>query len=93
MTNVLNPKIAIFFMALLPQFIDPAHQAFPVYQQILFLGFLMLVTSTIVNISVGIFAGRAGHLLQQNSTVSTWLNRLSAFIFFGLALRLVTSDR
>jgi threonine/homoserine/homoserine lactone efflux protein len=92
-TNVLNPKVALFFMALLPQFVDPANPAFPVYQQILLLGFVLLMTSTIVNVAAGIFAGRAGQFLSQNSTFSVWLNRLSAVIFFGLAVRLVTSSR
>lgn len=93
MTNVLNPKVALFFMALLPQFVDSNSQTFPVYQQILLLGLVLLMTSTIVNIAVGVFAGRTGQFLRHNSTFSVWLNRLSAIIFFGLAARLVTSSR
>ncbi len=91
--NVLNPKVALFFMALLPQFIDPNAAGFPIYLQTLFLGFLLLITSTIVNVTIGVFAGRTKYFLQNNVMFTLWLNRLSAMIFFGLAVRLATSNR
>ena len=57
-TNVLNPKVALFILAFLPQFVDPARG--PAWVQMLFLGALFCVSGTAVNGAIALMAARAG---------------------------------
>jgi threonine/homoserine/homoserine lactone efflux protein len=90
LTNVLNPKIALFFLAFLPQFIDAAHD--PVLQ-IVVLGTLMNVSGTIINVLVGGASGAIGRLLARCPFVARALSWFTGLVFFGLAVRLVLSER
>lgn len=83
-TNALNPKVALFILAFLPQFTNP--ETGPVWQQILALGALFSITGFFVTAGYGALAGAAGQALRQ---ATGWLNRLSALVFGGLALRLI----
>ncbi|OYQ32673.1 hypothetical protein CHU95_18070 [Niveispirillum lacus] len=85
-TNMLNPKVAIFFVAFLPQFIDPARGS--VVIQALILGTMMNVSGTVVNAAVGAGAGGLGRHLARNPTVAKLLNWASGTVFLGLAIRL-----
>ncbi len=85
-TNVLNPKVALFILAFLPQFTDPARGA--VWAQILVLGGLFILTGFVVTSAYGALAGRLAAVLHRRGRV---LNRLAALVFGGLALRLVWS--
>jgi threonine/homoserine/homoserine lactone efflux protein len=82
-TNALNPKVALFILAFLPQFTDP--EAGPVWQQILLLGSLFATTGFFVTAAYGVLAGAAGQALKR---ATGWLNKLAAFVFGALALRL-----
>lgn len=86
LTNILNPKVAIFFLAFLPQFIDPARGS--VVMQALILGTAMNLSGTLINAMVGIGGGRLGQHLARNPTAARLLNRLTATLFLGLAIRL-----
>lgn len=83
-TNALNPKVALFVLAFLPQFTDAARG--PVWQQILVLGALFALTGTAITAGYGALAGLAGRRLGARLGL---LNRLAALMFGGLALRLV----
>lgn len=83
-TNALNPKVALFVLAFLPQFTDPA--AGPVWRQILTLGALFSVTGFFVTASYGAAAGYAGQALGR---ATGWMNRLAAVVFAALAARLL----
>ena len=83
-TNALNPKVALFVLAFLPQFTDPATG--PVWAQILTLGGLFSVTGFFVTAGYGAAAGYAGQALGR---ATGWLNRLAAVVFAGLAARLL----
>lgn len=83
MTNILNPKTALFIFAFLPQFADPARG--PVWSQIAALGALFVATGFTVNALAGAAAGAAAHRL---SAAHRTLNRFSALVFGGLAARL-----
>ncbi|WP_374382134.1 LysE family translocator [Dongia sp.] len=91
LTNILNPKVALFILAFLPQFVDPA--AGPVWLQILFLGTLFNISGTTVNCIVTFSTAAAAGLLRGSVGLGRWLNRLSALVFVGLAIRLALAER
>ncbi len=90
-TNILNPKVAIFFLAFLPQFIDPARGS--VVVQALVLGTMMNISGTIVNGLVGAGAGGLGRTLARNPAAARVLNYASGTVFLGLAVRLGLMSR
>ena len=83
-TNALNPKVALFIMAFLPQFLTPG--AGPVWQQTLALGLIFTTTGFIVTAAYGAAAGLFGARLGR---AQGWLNRVAAVVFGGLAARIV----
>jgi threonine/homoserine/homoserine lactone efflux protein len=84
LTNALNPKVALFILALLPQFTDPGLG--PVWQQILVLGVLFSVTGFVITAGYGALAGIFGAVLTAKTNL---LNKLAAGVFGLLAARLV----
>lgn len=83
-TNALNPKVALFVLAFLPQFTDP--DLGPVWQQILLLGGLFTLTGTLITCGYGALAGFLGTALGARLGV---LNKVAAVLFGGLAAKLV----
>jgi threonine/homoserine/homoserine lactone efflux protein len=90
-TNVLNPKVALFFLAFLPQFVDPA-RGNPALQVVL-LGLLFDTTGTIVNLLVALFSSGAARRLRKPGRASAVMQRLTGGIFVALGLRLAWSVR
>lgn len=90
MVNLLNPKVVLFILAFLPQFVDPLR---PVLPQFLTLGAVFTLGGLGVNGVVGLMAGSIGRWMAESRRVSLWLSRLSAAIFAGLALRLALLQR
>lgn len=90
MVNLLNPKVILFILAFLPQFVDPTR---PVLMQFLTLGVVFSVGGLMVNGAVAVFAGGIGQRLAASSTFAHWLGRASATIFAGLALRLALMQK
>lgn len=89
-TNVFNPKVALFFLAFLPQFVD---QTGNIPMQVIMLGVLFNISGTIVNIIVALTASRLGKLLKNklnNSSIFKWI---SASVFIGLGIRLALLER
>lgn len=84
LTNVLNPKVALFILAFLPQFTDPALG--PVYLQMLALGALFALTGFFITSAYAIAASAFGSVLRKRMRA---LNKLTSIIFAGLAVRLV----
>ncbi|MGR3364916.1 MAG: LysE family translocator [Maritimibacter harenae] len=84
LTNALNPKVALFILALLPQFTAP--EAGPLWAQILALGAIFSVTGFVITAGYGMAAGLLGARLNRHARA---LNRVSAVVYGGLALRLV----
>ena len=83
MTNILNPKVALFILAFLPQFTNPA--VGPVWQQMLLLGGLFTCTGLAVTIAYGVLAGSVSTHLQHHERR---LEKISAVAFGGLAARM-----
>lgn len=84
LSNLLNPKPVLFFLAFLPQFVAPAYG--PVWQQLLGLGLIFVVTGTLVTAAYGMAAGWLGARLGARMGL---MNRIAALMFLGLAARLV----
>ena len=89
--NVLNPKLTIFFLAFLPQFANPSLG--PVAPQIFVFGAVFIVATFLVFGSIAIFSGVFGNLLLRSARGQRWLNRITAIVFVGLAVKLATSQR
>jgi threonine/homoserine/homoserine lactone efflux protein len=89
--NVTNPKVSLFFLAFLPQFVDPAYGS--VTLQIGLLGLLFIVATILVFGAVAILAGQIGGWLRKSDRAQAVLNRLAGFVFVGLALKLALADQ
>ena len=90
-TNVLNPKVALFFLAFLPQFVDPS-RGNPVIQ-IVVLGLVFDLTGTLVNLGVAVGASRAASRLREASLARNVLQKITGVLFIGLGLRLAIAGR
>lgn len=90
LTNLANPKVILFYVAFFPQFLTVGGWSTPV--QFLVMGAILIVTGLCVDASVGLAAGTLSELLLRRPAIQRWLNRVSAAIFGGLAVRLV-ADR
>ena len=88
--NLSNPKVAIFFLALLPQFVQA--DAGPVPWQIVRLGALFMLATLIVFGSFAWLAGGLGQWLQRSTRAQRTLNRCAALVFVGLGIRLISSE-
>ncbi len=90
-TNVLNPKVALFFLAFLPQFVD-AHRG-SVALQILLLGLIFNVGGTLVNLAVAYAGGTAGELLRRSRRFAQMQRWFTGMVFIGLGARLAWQRR
>ena len=89
LTNVLNPKVALFFLAFLPQFIDPASNVKVL--AFLMLGFAFVTTGTIWCLVLAWFASGLSERLRTNEAIAQWLSRTAGALFVFLGLRLATA--
>jgi threonine/homoserine/homoserine lactone efflux protein len=90
-TNVLNPKVALFFLAFLPQFVDPSRGA-PGLQFVL-LGLMFDVTGTAWLVFLAGAAGAFGGWLRRNPRVAAWQKRVTGGVFVALGARLALQGR
>lgn len=89
--NVLNPKVALFFLAFLPQFV--VREAGYVALQMLLLGAIFLLQAVLIFPMIGFFSGTLGNRVLKQPQIGRWLNRLAAAVFVALALRLALVSR
>ncbi|NIZ12449.1 LysE family translocator [Phaeobacter sp. HF9A] len=91
MVNLTNPKVILFVLAFVPQFVRP--EAGSVLGQFLVFGAIIGLGGVLVNGGVGIFAGRARRLFAGEGRAARWMSRITGGIFAGLALRLALMER
>ena len=89
-TNVLNPKVALFFLALIPQFIAPG--AVHPGLAFLVLGLTFVATGTLWCLFVAVAAGAVHRRLAGTGRAAVWLKRLGGGLLAGLGARLAFSD-
>lgn len=89
--NVLNPKVAIFVLALLPQFVDPHRGA--AFWQFMALGLVLALGGALANGLVAAFAGRLGRALARNRRAARGVRTGSGVVFLGLAAGLAFERR
>ena len=89
--NILNPKLSIFFLAFLPQFIS-ASEPHPLSRMLLLSGVFMLMTF-MVFVGYGLFAASIRDHVISRPHVLTWMRRSFAAAFVALGARLALTDR
>ncbi len=88
--NIGNPKIAVFFLAFFPQFIDPSLGQ--IARQTVELAASFIAAFLIVFIAIAFVAGALGEFLRRSDTAQTYLNRAAGIIFVGFALKLALTE-
>ena len=87
--NVTNPKVSIFFLAILPQFSSPERG--PMFPQVLCLGGLFIAVGLSIMIGFAVAAGTLGQWLGQSPRAQSTLNKLAGVVFLGLSITIATS--
>jgi len=91
LTNVLNPKVAMFFIAFLPQFINPDFQASII--PFMLLGITFTITGTIWCLILANFSSFLFLKLRNNPRFSTWLNKVCGAVLIGLGIKIALTSR
>ncbi len=91
LTTLLNPKVALFYVAFLPQFVDPTRGHIPL--QLLILGLLFNITSLAVDTSVALLASLLGTRLKRRLRAAKLIHLLAGSVLVGLGVRLAFSGR
>lgn len=91
LTNILNPKVALFFLAFLPQFIRIGHHS--AASQILLLGIWFDVVGTLVNVGIALLFGRVSVLIAASPRFITWQERVTGIVLIALGINVALSSK
>lgn len=91
LTNILNPKVAIFFLSFLPQFINPASSFFKV--QLFTLGIWFNIQGTIVLILMACLLGKTKDFFSNNPKVWAIQEKVTGFILIGLGIKIAFTKK
>ena len=89
--NMLNPKVTLFFVVFLPQFVDP-HGAQRVTLQMFELGALFMLQTAAIFSLFGMCAGTIGAWLKRRPRAGVWLDRLAGATFVAIGIRVALND-
>ncbi|WP_201592304.1 LysE family translocator [Psychrobacter fozii] len=88
LTNTFNPKVALFFLAFFPQFIDSSY-AYGMLS-FLMLGLTFAVTGFIWCLCLALLASKFSKKLRENPKIESMMNKISGVVFMGLGIKLLT---
>ncbi len=91
LTEVLNPKTALFFLAFLPQFVRPENGS--VMLQLMTLGIVFVLLGLFSTVVFAVSAGRLGTFLRRNPSVVKWQGKVAGGIYCALGVRLALQQR
>ena len=89
--NILNPKLSIFFLAFLPQFV-PGDVASPVYYMLL-LSIIFMAMTLVVFIVYGLFATGIRYYISESPQLTQWIQRLFSGVFAAMGAKLAMVER
>jgi len=89
--NILNPKVSIFFLAFLPQFVTPVNGNVPL--QMITLGFVFMLMTIVVFSSIGVAGNMLSSKLLEKPNIVKYMNILTSFVLVSLGLKLALSSR
>jgi threonine/homoserine/homoserine lactone efflux protein len=89
--SILNPKVAVFFLAFLPQFVEPG--AGPAGLQLFVHGFLIIAVAAVVEPPLVFAGGKLTNYLSSNKKISKWMDKGLGFLFIGLGIKLASGNR
>lgn len=92
LTNVLNPKVALFFLAFLPQFVDQTSNYY-LGLQILILGLIFNTIGSTVNILIALFFDKIKTWLTKHPKILKMQEKITGLIFIGLSFRLAAFEK
>ena len=90
-TGILNPKVAIFFLAFLPQFVDPTRGS--AFLQFLILGVILAVLDIFYETLLALIAGALSQWLIRSRAFTLWRQRVTGVVLVGLGIRLALTQR
>jgi threonine/homoserine/homoserine lactone efflux protein len=91
LTEILNPKTALFFLAFLPQFVHPEHGL--VMLQLTILGAVFVLLGLFSTVVFAVSAAGLGHFLRRNPAVLKWQGKVVGGIYCALGVRLALQQR
>lgn len=91
LAEVLNPKTALFFLAFLPQFVNPANGS--VILQLSVLGLVFVLLGLLSTVIFAVSAGSLGNFLRRNPTVLRWQGKVVGSIYCALGFRLAVQEQ
>lgn len=89
--NITNPKVSIFFLAFLPQFVSPDRGSVAI--QMMILGALFICVTLVVFSAIAVLAGVLGERLSRSETAQRNLNRVAGVVFGALAIKLLSTQQ
>jgi threonine/homoserine/homoserine lactone efflux protein len=92
LTNALNPKVMLFFLAFLPQFVDP-QRGLAVIWQVGLMGLTFTLVTAVAYSALAWSAGAVGVRLARQPRIALWLERATGTVFIAMAARLALADR
>ncbi len=90
-TGILNPKVALFFLAFLPQFVDP--QRGSVFLQFFILGVILAVLDILYESVLALVAGTFSGWFTHSPRFAVWRQRITGAVLVGLGVRLALTER
>ncbi|PTM57773.1 LysE family translocator [Desmospora activa] len=91
LTEILNPKTALFFLSFLPQFVHP--EKGPIVTQLLFLGITFVVLSILYTTLIAIVAGSFVKWLSRNQRIARWQGKVVGSVYLGLGVQMAFQQR